>query len=813
METLVQDLRYGIRMLIKQPGFTAAAVIALALGIGANTAIFSVVNAILLRPLNYKDSERLVLINHNYPKLDLKASVSASGYTYYREHCESFESVGAGSNWAVNLTDTGDPERLQGMTVTHTFFPTLGAEAARGRIFTQDEDQPGHNRVVVLTDGLWHRRFGGDPNLLGNSIRLNGENYTVIGIMPPDFQFGREFGQAVDLFAPIAFTTEQLDTSRWRSEFLFAIARLKPNVTLAQAQNEMDTIAATVRQDYFGGSDANDPTSWGLLLTSLRERVVGEIRPALLILLAAVVFLLLIACANVANLLLARAALRNKEVAIRSALGAGRWRVVRQLLTESILLAAVGGAAGLGLANWGMTALLSLNQDKIPRAAEIGIDSGVLLFTVGVSILTGILFGLFPAIQTSRSDLHATLKEGGRSGSARRTVRGLFVVAEVALSLILLIGAGLLLKSFEKLQEVDPGFKADHVLTMQISLPSNKYKEPQQVDSFYQQTLDKIGALPGVESTGISTSVPMSGANSSGSFGIEGRTVAPGEMAPWGNRWFAGATYFQTMRIPLIKGRYFDERDVADAPLVAVIDETMQRKFWPDQDPIGARIAFQRDPKGNPIWRQIVGVVGHVKQRGLDGESPVQYYLPHRQMPVNNVFLVTRTTGEPETMTAAVRNAIHEVDRELPVFRVTTMERLISDSMAQRRFAMTLLGVFALVALILASVGLYGVLSYSVTHRTNEIGIRMALGARVTDVLSMVVGQGMKLSLAGVAIGLGGAYALTRVMRSLLFSVSTTDPITFAAVALILSGVSLLACYVPARKAAKVDPIDALRYE
>jgi len=689
----------------------------------------------------------------------------------------------------------------------------LGVEPAIGRVFTAEEDQPGHDRVVILTDGLWRRRFAADPNLVGNSIKLNGENYTVVGIMPSSFQFGREFAQPMDLFSPIGLTPEQLDTNGWRNEFLFVVGKLKPGVSLSQAQAEMNTTAATVRRTYFGGGDADDENSWGLLVRSLREIVVGEIRPALLVLLAAVAFVLLIACANVANLLLARAASRHKEIAIRSALGAGRWRVIRQLLTESILLAIVGGAIGLALANWGIKALLALNQDNIPRANEIGMDPTVLLFTTGVALLTGIFFGIFPALQTTKIDLHAVLKEGGRSGSARRSMRGPLVVAEVALALVLLIGAGLLLKSFQKLQEVSPGFKPDHLLTMQISLPATKYRDRQQIDGFFQRALEKVRALPGVQSAAVSTTVPMSGVNTAGSFVIEGRTIAPGEMSPWGNRWFAGANYFETMGIPLMKGRFFDDRDVREAPQVAIIDDAMEQKFWPDENPIGRRISFQRDPQGNPIWREVVGVVGHVKHKGLEGDSPVQYYVPHRQISVSTVFLVSRTAVDPASMASAVRGSIQEVDRELPVFRVTTMERMVADSMTQRRFAMTLLAVFATVALILASVGLYGVMSYSVMNRTNEIGIRMALGAKVTDVLRMVVGQGMRLSLIGVAIGLVGAFGLTRIMQSLLFAVSATDIITYAAVSVLLTTVSLVACLVPARRATQVDPMEALRYE
>ena len=814
MQTILQDLRYGVRVLLRNPGFSLVAVIVLALGIGANTAIFSVVNSILLRPLNYKDSERLVLINHNYPKLDLKASVSAIGYTHYREHNKSFENMAANSFWPANLTGTGDPERLMGLTVTHTFFPTLGAEAARGRIFTPDEDQPGHNKVVVLTDGLWQRRFAADPNIIGKAISLNGENYTIVGVMPPSFQYGREFGQVIEIYAPIAFTPEQLDTNRWRNEHLNVVARLKPGVTLQQAQADMDTIAANVRQQYFGGADASDPSRWGLLVRLARENIVGDIRPALLVLLGAVGFVLLIACANVANLLLARAAGRQKELAIRASLGAGRWRVIRQLLTESLLLAVVGGVLGLILAYLGVRFMISVNENLIPRANEVGIDGRVLFFTLGVSILTGVFFGLVPALQSSKADLHETLKEGGRSGvaHARRLLRNSLVVFEVTSAIVLLIGAGLLIRSFQRVQEVNPGFNPNNLLVMQVSLPGTKYTQPAQIDGFFQKILEDLRALPGVKSVGLSTNVPLSGSNSSGSFTIEGRVVPPGQMSPWGGRWAVGANYFQTMNIPLIRGRYFDDRDVIDAPGVAIIDEAMARKFWPDEDPIGKRITFEGG-QANPRWREIVGIVGKVKHRGLDGESPVQYYFPHRQRPFSSVFLVLRTTADPSSLTPQIRAAIQSADKELPIFRVTTMERMVADSMAQRRFSTTLLGIFAVVALALAAVGLYGVMSYTVAQRTHEIGIRMALGADASRVLMMVVRQGLMLVIIGVVAGLIAAYGLTRLMASLLFGVGATDPLTFALLPGVLIFVALLACYIPARRATKVDPIVALRYE
>lgn len=811
METLWQDLRFGIRTLIKSPGFAIVALLTLALGIGANSAIFSVVNSILLRPLAYKNPEQLVMINHNYIKINLKASVSAFGYKHYVENAKSFESIAAMTGWAANLTGEGEPERLTGQSVSANFFQTLGAEAAKGRTFATGEDTEGKNRVLVLSHGFWQRRFGGDPNILNKTLSLNGENYTVVGVMPEGFQFGRELGMIIDLWRPIVFTPDQLSSNSITNEFLMVIGRLRQGVTQEQAQTEMKSIAANLRQQYMQGADA---TNWDLLLTSFRELIVGDIRLMLWIVMLVVGFVLLIACANVANLLLARAAARQKEIAVRTALGAGRWRIIRQLLTESVMLSVVGGAFGLLIGYWGVKALVSLNEDRIPRANEISLDWRVLLFTFGVSILTGVLFGIVPAIQTTKADLHETLKEGGRSAAAatKHWVRSVLVVAEIALALAVLVGAGLLVKSFMRVQEVNPGFNPQGLLTMSVSLPDFKYSEAPQRANFYKQLIHDVSALPGVQSAGAVSVLPLSGQGSSGSFRIEGRDVPPGQSPPHGARWAATPDYFKTMGIPIIRGRYFEERDTADGKQVVIIDQALAAKYWPNEDPLGKRMVFE-GTRDNPNWREIVGIVGHVKHTDLEGESRAQYYIPHQQRAQPGMTVVVRTTGDPNALASAARNAVRNLDKELPVFRVRTMDQFVADAMAQRRFALLLIGIFAGLALLLAAIGLYGVMAYSVTQRTHELGLRMALGAQAGDVLKLVVKQGMLLAGIGLGIGLVGAFFLSRLMKTLLFNVSATDPVIFTAIAATLAAVALIACFFPARRATKVDPMVALRYE
>lgn len=806
METLLKDVRYGVRMLVRNPGFTVVSVIALALGIGANAAIFSVVNGVLLRPLPFKDPDRLMMIRETKLPQFPEFSVAPGNFLDWKKQNTVFERLVAFRGSSLNLIGTGDPERLRGLNVTEGFFAMLGAQPQLGRDFLLEEDQPGHNNVVILSHGLWQRRFGGDFKILNQVITLNGQSYTVIGVMPATFRFGSGENE-LDLWTPMAFTEQEAQNHGGHS--LAAIGQLKPGVTLDQARTEMSTIAGRLAAQY------PVDTGWNVKIMPLLEFSVRSIKPALLVLLVAVAFVLLIACANVANLLLARAAGRQKEIATRTALGAGRWRIVRQLLTESVLLSLVGGVVGLLLAKWGMDLLLTLAPQDLPRMSNVSLDGRALAFTATITLLTGVIFGLVPALQASKPNLNETMKDAGRGsteGGRRRLIRSTLVVLEVASALVLLVGAGLMIKSFWRLQKVDPGFNADNALTVSLALPKRKYPEENQQVAFFQQLIERAGALPGVQAAGAGHVIPLSGNDFVLAFEIDGRPPLPPDATQSTNYYSVSADYFKAMGIPLRRGRLFTERDTKDSPRVALINETMAKKMFPDEDPIGKRITFDNRQK-NPEWFEIVGIVGDVKQYGLDQVTTMQTYEPYTQQTFPYMTLVVRTAGDPINLSAAIRSEVMKLDKEQPATNIKTLNEFFSTSIAQQRFSVVLLGVFAAVALVLAAVGIYGVLSYAVTQRTHEIGIRMALGAGRRDVLRLVVGQGMLLTVIGVAGGLVAAFALTRLMASLLFGVTATDAMTFASVASVLLAVALLACYIPARRATKVDPLVALRYE
>jgi putative ABC transport system permease protein len=807
LSDFIQDLRYAGRMQFKNPGFTIVAVIALALGIGANTAIFSVVNSVLLRPLPYKDPERLVMVwedatHQGYPQ----ETPAAANFVDWRDQNTVFEGMAAIADESFNLTGAGDPERLEGRRVSANLFPLLGVDPHIGRTFTSDEDKPGANKVAVMSHALWQRRFGGDNNILGKPLTLNGEPYIVVGVMPARFQFPTSDDA---LWVPIAFTAD--DARNRRRHYLQVVARLKPGTSLEQAQTEMHTIAARLAQQY---PESN--TDLGATVNSLHEQLVGDIRPALLILLGAVGLVLLIACANVANLLLARAAVRQKEIAVRVALGARRGRLIRQFLTESVLLATIGGLVGLAIAYGGLILLRAFIPENIAQAREIAIDPKVLGFTFLVSLITGLIFGLAPALQAARFNQTETLKEGGRdsaTGSSGKRIRGLLVMSEVAVSLVLLIGAGLLINSFLRLRSVDPGFRADNLLTMKIVLSESKYTDWAGARAFFSEMIQRIEGLPGVRSAAITTNLPLYRQGNSVGVSIEGQApLAPGQENVIVTRVISPG-YFDTMGIPLLSGRQFTDQDTADTIVGVVISETMAHRYWPGQDAVGKRIFPGRIQRPED-WFQVIGVVKDVRQFELTAESRPQMYLSYRQaeffVPRD---LVVKTDVDPASLAATVRRTVWEIDKDQPVSNIRTMEEILLDSIARQRFSMLLLAIFAGVALVLAAVGIYGVMSYSVAQRTHEIGIRMALGAQTGTVLKLAVGYGLKLVIAGVAIGLIAAFALTRVMSTLLFGVTATDPATFTLISLLLIAVAGIASYIPARRATKVDPIIALRYE
>jgi putative ABC transport system permease protein len=811
METLWQDLRFGLRVLVKSPGFTAVAVLALALGVAANTAIFSVVHEVLLQPLPYKEPGRLVMLwEMNRPRDRHQNVLSPANLLDWKEQTDVFEDVAAFFDLRSNLTGGGDPVEIPVQRATPNLFRLLGVEPIKGRALLPEDAEPNAPRVVVLSYGLWQRRFGGDPQVVGKTITLSGTPATVVGVMPAGFQWfvrkGSLTAQAPEAWTPFGFTAQHRQRS---GRFMSAVARLKAGVTRERAQAELSQLAARLEQQY-----PDFDTGWGVEVVPLRDQFAGPIRPALWVLLGAVGFLLLIACANVANLLLARASARQKEIAIRTALGAGRWRVVRQLLTESLLLAAAGGGLGLLLAWWGVDVLVALSPRDLLDIGGVSLNLPVLAFTLAVSLLTGVVFGLVPAFEASRLDAGESLKEGARGttgGRRGRRLRGAFVVAQVALSLVLLVGAGLMVKSFARLRSVNPGFNSDGLLTMRVQLPANKYGEDEQVIAFHRRAVERVSALPGVTAAGAVNFLPFAGPGAATGFTVVGRPAPlPGE-GPVTEVRVTDENYFRTMGIPVLGGRTYSAQEATAERHVAVVSESLARKYFPGEDPVGQRIVV--DMKEKPEPTEIVGVVGDVKRQSLDEEPRPTVYWPPPELTYSTMTLVVRAGGDPAGLAAAARREIQSIDPEQPVADVRTMRQLLAESVGRARFSAWLLGLFAVVALVLAGVGLYGVMSYAVAQRTHEIGLRVALGAQGRDILRLVIGHGMLLAAVGLAVGLAGALALTRLMRGLLFEVSATDPATYVALTAFLLLVALAACLVPARRATKVDPMVALRYE
>jgi putative ABC transport system permease protein len=802
MDTLLRDIRYGMRGLLKRPAFTGVALIALALGIGANTAIFSLVNAVLVQPLPFKDPDRLVWMWGNIRQGSNRASVSPLDFLDFRQQNTTFEQFAASGTLPTHaiLTGNGEPERLQSATVTGNYFQALGVNPKLGSGFVLENEKVASDHVTILSFGLWQRRFGGDPGIVGKNIVLNGESYLVLGVMAQDFNFPR----ASDLWVPMPFERYP-EMKQRKAHFLRPIGLLKPGVTIAQAQADTDAVAQRLEQMY---PDSN--TGWNLRLVSLKDQLVGNTRTTLYILLGAVGFVLLIACANVANLLLVRAAARQKEIALRTALGASRVRIARQMITESVLLALAGGALGTFLAAWGIKLLILVSGDNLPPTAQVKIDGTVLGFTLLVSLVTGVLFGLAPALRTMKLNLCDSLKEGGRNigeGLQRNLTRSVLVVIESAVAIVLLVGAGLLIRSLVRLQNVSPGFDANNVVTMRINLPEEKYASPEKPRSFFEQLQTRINGLPGVESVGMISELPLSGQLNDMPYTVEGRPPASPDQGFDDDFRRVNTEYFRAMRIPLLRGRNFTEQEVAKSAKVVVISDLLAKRVFPNEDPIGHRLVMGMS--GLPF--EIIGVVGDVRHSALENSPAPAMYMPTQDGPSTN--LVIRAQGDPSNLAAAVRREVKAIDPDQPVAAVKTMDEWLTTSVSAPRYRTSLLGLFALVALILASTGIYGVMSYSVAQRTHEIGVRMALGAGRFHVLRLVVRQGMGLVGIGVVLGLIGAVALTRVMSSLLFEVTPKDPLTFTAVAAFLTLVALVACYIPARRATKVDPLVALRYE
>ena len=815
MHPILQDLRYAARMLRKNAALTMVIVLSLAVGIGANTAIFSVVNALLLKPLPYPEPDRLAILWLRSPGIGIPQDWPSPGqYMDIKAENHSFDELSISIGGSFNMTGLDHPERLEGMRTSSTLLDMLGAKPLLGRTLLAEEDQPGKPPVALLTHGLWKRLFGGDPQIVGRSLTLNGKQYTVAGVLRPDFLLNSEVVptvaaiEKVEILLPLPFGADAVN--RRGDENYNIVGRLKPGVTMQEAQEDIAAIAGRIRN-----KDHRDRT-FTISVVPLLDQVVGNVRRSVLIMLGAVTLVLLIACANVANLLLSRATGREKEVAIRAALGAGRMRLVRQLLTESVLLGVLGGAAGLLVAVLTLYLVRDINPGNIPRLDAIRIDGSVLAFTFGVSILTGIIFGMAPAVRVARVDLNSSLKSGGRSSQteggftvARHGLRSLLVITELALSMVLLIGAGLLIRSFARLASVPPGFNPDHVISMRSAEAGPKYQQDKARIQYYQQIGDRISRLPGVQSQGAVSTLPLTASVSWGGILIEGYTPPPSEPELQVDMRVATNDYFRTMEIPLLQGRFFNDHDTADVPHVILIDDKMAKRFWPHESAVGKRMrANVKDP-----WYTVVGVVGTVKQYGLDIDGRMVVYYPEQQSADGGLYLVARTSNDPASVASAMVREIHAIDAGVPVFEVRTMQERLHDSLARQRFSMAVLGGFAGFAMLLAAVGVYGVISYMVTQGTHDIGLRMALGAQQRNILGLVVKQGMALAAIGIVAGLMGAFSLTRVMATLLFGVSATDVATFSVVTLFLVAIALVASYVPALRATRVDPVVALHYE
>ncbi len=809
MQNFWLDLRYGLRMLVKSPAFASIAVLTLALGIGANTAIFSVVNAILLGQLPYLNAEQLVIVWESRPA-ESRNVVNPANYMDWKEQNSVFSDLAAFGDSRTVMVGEGEPEELPMQFATTNLFSVLGAPALLGRTWVAEDGEPNQPRAVVISYNLWQRRFGGDPKVIGRKLNLDHREATIIGVMPADFHWfirkGSLTAKAAEIWVPFRITNENRVR---RGRFMTVVGRLKPGVTLAQAQAEMTTIASRLEQSFY---DFN--ANWGATVVPLRSQLTGDIRLALWVLVGAVGFVLLIACANVANLLLARAATRQREIAIRAALGAKRWRLIRQLLTEGLPLALLGGGLGLLVAWWGTSLLTSLSPPELIDLSGVRINLTVLGFTLGISLLTGIVFSLAPSLESTRLNLNDSLKEGlkgGGSGVASHRLRSVLVVAEVALALILLVGAGLLIKSLIRLQSVDPGFNPKGVLTMRVVLPRRKYDQDGKVVGFFQQAVERIQNLPGVQAAGAISFLPFAGPYSGTSFKIEGLPEpAPGQEPKTGVC-VTDVNYFQAMQIPLKRGRMFTAHEATEMRHVVVINEALAEKYFQGEDPLGKQITINMKDENVPS--EIIGIVGDSKHKSLDGEVEPMSYWPHPELAFPFMTLVMRTPGDAANLAAGARAVIQSLDNEQPVSDVRTLEGLLSNSIARARFSGLLLTVFAGVALVLATIGIYGVISYGVSQRGHEIGVRMALGAQTRDVVGLILRKGMLLVTIGLVAGLGGAFALTRVMTTLLFGVTPTDALTFVSVSALLLAVALLACYIPARRATKVDPLLALRYE